>query len=307
MRYARERADVVMAATETHRLQDTEDPQSFTTRGEVEESACAGDPGGDRDSLDGQLSTTPVENDFVTRVYQRLAKVYDWFFGPTLHHGRIEAIRRMELEPGERVLEVGVGTGITASIYPRHCDVTGIDVSAEMLEKARERVGRKGLGHVRLFQMDAAHLEFPDDSFDVVHAAYVMSVVADPLRVAREMVRVCRPGGRVVFLNHFRSTHPVMAALERAISPLTVHIGFKSDLDLDRFLDQAGLEPVSVEKVNFPRLWSLVTCVTEAPGQVAEAKPGAISEGSSEAVSEAVSGKMPERVQPSGGSSVLQG
>ena len=288
-----------MAATETrtesHRLQDTEDPQRSVSREEAREPASVVDPGQDTTSPDGQLSTTPVENDFVTRVYQRLARVYDWFFGPTLHHGRIEAIRCMELQPGERVLEVGVGTGITASIYPGHCDVTGIDVSAGMLKKARERIQRKGLGNVRLFQMNAAHLEFPDNSFDVVHAAYVMSVVADPLRVAREMVRVCRPGGRVVILNHFRSIHPVMAALERAISPLTVHIGFKLDLDLGRFLEQAGLEPVSVEKVNFPRLWSLVTCFKETPETLCEA--------SSEEMTEKMSGSL----QPSGGPGVLQG
>jgi phosphatidylethanolamine/phosphatidyl-N-methylethanolamine N-methyltransferase len=236
------------------------------------------------------LSTTRVENDFVTGVYQRLAKVYDWIFGPTLHHGRVEAIDRMELEPGARVLEVGVGTGITASIYPEHCDVTGIDFSAEML---------KGLDHVRLLQMDAAHLEFPDDSFDVVHAAYVMSVVAEPLQVAREMLRVCRPGGRVVILNHFRSHHPVMAALERAISPITVHVGFKSDLDLGRFLSQAGLQPISVEKVNFPRWWSLVTCVKEAPG---ESPPDEVPEVPSEESLE----EVPETLQPSGGPAVLQ-
>lgn len=249
-----------MAATEIQRLQDTDERQGPSARQGPCESVPVCDPEGYPASTE-ELSTTPVESDFVTGVYRRLSKVYDWIFGPTLHQGRVEAIRRMELRPGERVLEVGVGTGITTSIYPRHCEVTGIDVSAEMLEKARERVARKGLDHVRLFRMDAAELEFPDDAFDVVHAAYVMSVVADPLRVAREMVRVCRPGGRVVILNHFRSTHPVMAGLERAISPLTVHIGFKSDLDLERFLEQAGLEPVSVEKVNFPRLWSLVTCV----------------------------------------------
>lgn len=291
--------------TETHRLQDTEDPNRSVSREEAEAPKPVVDPGSDT-APDGQLSTTPVENDFVTRVYQRLAKVYDWFFGPTLHHGRIEAIRRMELQPGERVLEVGVGTGITASIYPEHCDVTGIDVSAEMLKKARERIERKGLGNVRLFQMNAAQLEFPDDSFDVVHAAYVMSVVADPLKVAREMVRVCRPGGRVVILNHFKSTHPVMAALERAISPFTVHIGFKSDLDLDRFLDRTGLEPVSVEMVNFPRLWSLVTCVKEAP----EATPDNVPETLSESIAENPTDKRPEEIsgslQPSGGPSVLQ-
>src|SRR5215210_9102360 len=86
------------------------------------------------------LSVTAVENDFVTRVYEKLAKVYDLIFGPTLHHGRLVAIERMAIRPGDRVLEVGVGTGINTSLYPADCSVTGIDFSAPMLDKARERV-----------------------------------------------------------------------------------------------------------------------------------------------------------------------
>jgi phosphatidylethanolamine/phosphatidyl-N-methylethanolamine N-methyltransferase len=209
------------------------------------------------------LSVTAVENDFVTGVYEKLASVYDFVFGPTLHAGRLRAIQRMGIRPGDRVLEVGVGTGINAGLYPRDCIVTGIDLSGSMLEKARERVARKDIGNMRLLEMDAADLRFADGAFDIVYAPYLISVVPDPITVAREMGRVCRPGGRIVFLNHFRSRNPLLASIERAISPFTVHIGFKSDLDLPAFLAQADLEPVSIEKVNIPRIWSLVTCVKE--------------------------------------------
>src|SRR6516225_2400288 len=93
------------------------------------------------------LSVTVVENDFVARVYENLASVYDYTFGPALHRGRMQAIERMGIATGARVLEVGVGTGINAALYPRDCLVTGIDLSDSMLEKARERVFKKGLRH----------------------------------------------------------------------------------------------------------------------------------------------------------------
>ena len=167
----------------------------------------------------------------------------------------------MDIQAGDRILEVGVGTGINTSLYPRNCHVTGIDLSCPMLEKARERVKREGLRHVRLLEMDAANLTFADDSFDIVYAPYLVSVVPDPVQVVQEMRRVCKPGGKIVILNHFRSANPVLSRVERAISPFTVHIGFKSDLDLPGFLAQADLQPVSIEKVNVPKIWSLVTCV----------------------------------------------
>src|SRR5947208_2862131 len=117
---------------------------------------------------------------------------------------------------------------------------------------------------MRLQEMDAAKLKFADDTFDIVYAPYLISVVPDPVAVVREMHRVCRPGGRIIFLNHFRSENRALAWVERGISPLTVHIGFKSDLDLPAFLAQSNLSPISIEKVNFPRIWSLVTCVKES-------------------------------------------
>ena len=209
------------------------------------------------------LSVTAVENASVERVYQKLSKVYDLVYGPTLHPGRLAALERMAIRPGARILEVGVGTGINTSLYPRNCRVTGIDLSSSMLEKARERVARERLRNVRLIEMDAANLTFADDAFDIVYAPYLVSVVPDPVQVVREMRRVCRPGGTIVILNHFRSANVILSRLECAISPFTVHIGFKSDLDLPGFLAQAELRPISIDKVNVPRIWSLVKCVKD--------------------------------------------
>ena len=229
----------------------------FDRKAERDEDLVSG-----TDAASRALSVAAVENDFVEGVYDKLAKVYDLTFGPSLHPGRLQAIQRMGITGQDRVLEVGVGTGINLSLYPRDATVIGIDFSSSMLEKARERAVRKDVPHsLRLLQMDAADLKFADDSFDIVYAPYLISVVPDPVKVAQEMRRVCRPGGRIVILNHFLSPNPILSRLERSISPFTIHIGFKSDLDLPAFLAQADLQPISIEKVNFPRIWSLVTAV----------------------------------------------
>lgn len=213
------------------------------------------------DAATRALSVIAVENDFVTGVYEKLAASYDFFFGRTLSAGRKLALQQMNVQPHDRVLEVGVGTGINTPLYPRNCNVTGIDLSAPMLDIARERVAKNGLHHVRLLEMDAAALTFPDNSFDIVYAPYLINVVSDPLTVVREMRRVCRPGGKIMFVNHFRSENFVLSRLERAISPLTVHIGFKSDFDLSGFLAQAELQPATVHHISTMRMWSVITYV----------------------------------------------
>ena len=154
----------------------------FDRKTSSDEDVVSGTDAGSR-----ALSVAAVENDFVEGVYDKLAKVYDLTFGPTLHPGRLQAIQRMDIQPGERVLEVGVGTGINLSLYPKNCSVTGIDFSGSMLEKARERAQRKGIRNMRLLQMDAGDLKFSDGSFDIVYAPYLISVVPDPIKVAQDM------------------------------------------------------------------------------------------------------------------------
>ena len=108
-------------------------------------------------------------------------------------------------------------------------------------------------------------LKFADDTFDIVYAPYLISVVPDPVKVASEMRRVCRPGGRIIFLNHFRSENPVLSRAERL--HLAVHhphrVQGRSRPDR-RFSRRPASMPVSIEKVNVPRIWSLVTCVKES-------------------------------------------
>jgi len=205
----------------------------------------------------------PIEHACIDRVYTTLSPVYDLVFGAPLQAGRRAAVAALGLRAGDRVLEVGTGTALTAPLYPRDCRVTAVDLSASMLRRARARVARGGLTHIRLLAADAARLTFPDASFDRVYAPYVISVVPDPLQALREMCRVCRPGGRIVILNHFRSVNPLLARIEAAMAPLTLRLGFRSDLDLWTLLEPAGLCVARVQKVNWPSIWTVVTCLKD--------------------------------------------
>ncbi|HVJ24137.1 MAG TPA: methyltransferase domain-containing protein, partial [Burkholderiales bacterium] len=134
----------------------------------------------------------------VKAAYRRYARIYDVVFGAVLQPGRNAVLQALKLKPGDRVLEVGVGTGLSLSLYPRDVRITGIDVSREMLERAQARVARAGLGNVdALLEMDAEQMAFPDASFDKVVAMYVVSVVARPARLLEELHRVCRPDGEI--------------------------------------------------------------------------------------------------------------
>ena len=206
------------------------------------------------------------------RAYARLAACYDWIFGATLDLGRREAVRRLPLSSGDTVLDVGVGTGLTASLYPTDCVVTGIDISKPMLERAERRLAALGANHVTLMHMDASDLQFEDESFAVTYAAYTVSAVADPVKVVNEMCRVCRTGGYVVLLNHFQSNGPVASKIERLLSPVTAPLGFLADLGLPQLLANAQLAIDSIYKVNVPPLWSLVIC-RKIPGDAPNAAP----------------------------------
>src|SRR5262249_26691396 len=197
----------------------------------------------------------------VEAVYERLAPFYDVIYGVLLDHGRRSAIERLAPEPRRAILEVGVGTALSALRYPPDCQVTAIDLSAPMLQRARARLERRGCGHVRLCRMDAARLAFADARFDAVYAPYVLNVVPDPVAVAREMLRVCRPDGRLVLLNHFDHALVPRRAINRFVGRLAVRIsGVDWHLDLERFLAATRLVAVSVEPVNVPPVSTVVVC-----------------------------------------------
>lgn len=195
----------------------------------------------------------------VQQAYRRYASLYDLYFGAIFQRGRKQAIEKMRCQPEDHILEVGVGTGLSLALYPRTVIITGIDVSPEMLERARARKERYNLDNVaELGVMDAEHMEFADNSFDKVAAIYVASVVPNPARLVSEMRRVCRPGGELFILNHFHSSNPLLGGIERLLAPLSRLIGFHPDLCLDTFIRETGLEVIDTLPTNLFGYWQLV-------------------------------------------------
>jgi len=200
------------------------------------------------------------------RTYRLFSGSYDYIFGPVFHPGRKEAVRIANDRPGQRILEAGVGTGLSLPYFRADSEVTGIDVSEEMLAKAHKRVGDKNLRHVKaLHVMDAEHLEFEDNSFDAVLALYVASVVPNPARFASELRRVCIPGGTIVLVNHFTSENWALRWMEKRLAHLARHIGFHADFPLDAFLSDSGLAAREIRPSNLFGYWRLLRCINEKP------------------------------------------
>jgi len=202
-----------------------------------------------------------LEKRQVERAYELYAPVYDFIFDWIFAPGRVAAVKHLDIQRGDSVLEVGIGTGLNLPLYPPACRLTGIDLSAEMLDKAVERVQTLAMPNVTLKVMDATSMDFADDEFDKAVATYTISAVPDPVAVLREMRRVVKPGGLLVTLNHFRSERRVVGWLEDLVAPLCTRLGWKSNLALGPLLAAVGLEPEVVARANMFNGWRLVKCV----------------------------------------------
>jgi len=201
----------------------------------------------------------------VQKTYKRYAPQYDLLFGAIFHPGRKAVIEDLECQPGEAVLEVGVGTGLSLPLYDPSVKVTGIDISEHMLEIARKRKARQKLDNVELHVMNAQEMAFPDDSFDKVVAMYVASVVPDPVALVEEMRRVCKPGGQLIFVNHFNSSNPVISRIEKWLEPLANTLGFHPGFSMDEFLSRTGLRPQQTIPVNLFGYWQLLRAINDKP------------------------------------------
>jgi phosphatidylethanolamine/phosphatidyl-N-methylethanolamine N-methyltransferase len=180
-----------------------------------------------------------------SRIYSDLAHLYDSVFGRAFVDHEHEVLESLPFRPGHRVLEVGVGTGISLDAYPPYVHVTGIDPSAKMLAHAIGKARENGWGHIDLREGDAQELDFPDNSFDWVTTFHVLTVVPDAPRMFAEMVRVCKPGGRIILVSHFASANPLLYLLGTILNPITTLLGWTSRL---RWPDVLNGQKITVER-----------------------------------------------------------
>lgn len=201
-----------------------------------------------------------------SKIYSEFAPLYDKIFGKIFYTRLERVIENLEIPPGARVLEVGAGTGTSFPAYPSHCEITGVDLAPDMLARARRKIQENGWSHFKLLEMDALDLKFPANSFDYVMAFHVVTVVPDPVLMIAEAKRVCKPGGKIVIVNHFTSEHPLLGPLTLALDPVTRWLGWRTDLKLKPFIHTANLKVETIYKLNKASLYTVLLCQKELNG-----------------------------------------
>jgi phosphatidylethanolamine/phosphatidyl-N-methylethanolamine N-methyltransferase len=178
------------------------------------------------------------------KLYSFYSPFYEYVFGKLLGPGRRQAFKYLDHRPHQKVLEIGIGPGSTLEFYPPKTTVMGIDISAPMIEQARKKAAQINSGsHFQFQVMDACQLDFPDNHFDAVMAAYVITTVQDPHKVCREILRVVKPGGQIIAVNHTRSQNgSLWGRVEDVMAPVFVRIGFTTDLDVIQVMQKAGIK-----------------------------------------------------------------
>jgi phosphatidylethanolamine/phosphatidyl-N-methylethanolamine N-methyltransferase len=193
-----------------------------------------------------------------SKLYAEFAPIYDKVFGKIFYSRLERVIEDLRIPRGAKVLEVGAGTGTSFPAYPTHCQVTGIDLAPDMLIRARRKIAENGWTHIKVMEMNALNLTFPDNVFDYVMAFHVVSVVPDPVAMINEARRVCKPGGKIIIVNHFTTDFPVLGKVTRSLDPLTRLLGWRTDLKLRPFIEATNLTVERMYKTTKASLYTVL-------------------------------------------------
>jgi phosphatidylethanolamine/phosphatidyl-N-methylethanolamine N-methyltransferase len=204
------------------------------------------------------------------KIYDVHSLFYDATFGRLVKRRIERAINHMNISDTDRVLDLGIGTGVSLNFYPNRGRIIGVDLSAGMLREARKKVRERGLTHATVFQANALQLPFADSSFDHVFISHVISVVSDPYALVREAQRVAKAGARIVVLNHFQSTNRFIAMVEKWLCPLCTKLGWRSDLALQDLIRRTGVEIDYRYKLESIDLWETVVMTNNKSAVVGE-------------------------------------
>jgi len=208
--------------------------------------------------MDRMLERFSMDESSIINTYKRYAGSYDKIFGRIFEQGRKTVVEKMGCDNGDRILEVGIGTGLALSYYPDYAQVYGIDISPDMLSVARRNIGNACLSNICLSIMDAQRICFQDDHFDKVSAMYVATVVPDPQLMMDEIKRVCKSDGDIFILNHFSNSHFFPSLFETMLTPLQKFLGFRPRFSKHRFITQNALDVVETMPVNLFGYWTLI-------------------------------------------------
>ncbi len=192
------------------------------------------------------------------KIYDIQSIVYDYTFGKLVKKRISRAIEHMKIQPGETVLDIGVGTGGALPFYPSHGKVMGVDLSSGMLREARRKIDEENYQNITVFQGNALELPFEDSSFDHIFISHVISVVSQPELLVREAQRVAKEGARIVILNHFLSTNRFVAMIEKWANPICQKIGWRSDLALADIIAKTQIEIDYRYKLRSVDIWETV-------------------------------------------------
>lgn len=209
------------------------------------------------------------------KIYDIHSLFYDATFGRLVRRRIARAIDHMNIKATDRVLDLGIGTGVSLNYYPNRGRIIGLDLSTGMLRQARKKILERGLEHADVFQSDALWLPFADNTFDHIFISHVISVVSDPFRLIHEARRVAKPDARIVMVNHFQSTNRFIAMVEKWLCPLCTQLGWRSDLALNDLVNRTGVQIDYRFKLESIDLWETVV-ISNNKSDVSVTNPEAI-------------------------------